>query len=95
MVTRSFTLYKGFRIHLLEEADFRKDATGRYIVCVHIEKPQLDNLRHFEVPQCFASTLEEAQQVSVEQAMRLIDGRPGPMGVKTRRRRAKTLASKT
>lgn len=82
MVTRSFTLYKGFRIHLLEEADFRKDRKGRYIVGVHIEKPQLDNLRHFEVPECFASTLEEAQHASVEQAMRIIDQHIGLGGKK-------------
>lgn len=75
MVTRSFTIYKGYRIHLLEEPDFRRDAKGRYVVSVHIEKPQLDSTNHIEIPDCFASSLEEAQQVSVEQAMRIIDGR--------------------
>jgi hypothetical protein len=75
MVTRSFTIYKGYRIFLLEEGDFRKDAKGRFAISVHIEKPELENTRHVEVPDCYASSLEEAQQMSVEQAMRIIDGR--------------------
>lgn len=74
MVTKSYTLYKGFQIHLLEEDDFRKDALGRYVVRVHIRRPGFRKPKHFEVPDCFALSLEEAQQMSVEQAMRIIDG---------------------
>jgi hypothetical protein len=82
MVTHSFTIYKGYRIFLLEERDFRRNADGRYAVSVHIEKPELENMKHIEVPDCFASSLEEAQQMSVEQAMRIIDGDPDPIGGK-------------
>lgn len=75
MVTRSFTIYKGYRIFLLEENDFRRDERGRYAVSVHIERPPVENTKHIEVPDCYAASLEEAQQASVEQAMRIIDGR--------------------
>jgi hypothetical protein len=87
MVTRSFTIYKGYRIFLLEEHDFRRETDGRYAVSVHIEKPELDNMKHVEVPDCFAGSLEEAQQMSVEQAMRMIDDGPDPFAGKGRSRR--------
>lgn len=80
MVTRSFTIYKGYRIFLLEDDDFRKDTLGRYAVSVHIEKPELQAWRRIEVPECYAATLEEAQQVSVKQAMLIIDGSFDPSG---------------
>lgn len=83
MVTNAFTLYKGFRIHLLEEDDFTKDAQDRYLVHVHITKPGMLAASQLEVPGCFASTLEQAQELSVAQAMRIIDAGLDPSGRKS------------
>jgi hypothetical protein len=87
MVTKSFTLYKGFQIHMLEEGDFKRDAQGRYVVRVHIRRPGFRRPKHFEVPDCFAPTLEQAQQMSIEQAMRIIDAGLDPSSKQRRDRR--------
>jgi hypothetical protein len=68
-----YTLYKGFRIYLPAEADFEKDGKGRYAVHVRPRREHAKYLKRIEVPDCFGKDLHDAQTLSIEMAMRLID----------------------
>jgi len=73
MVSRFFTIYKGCRIHLPEDSDYDKDCDGRYHVFVVIA--DLGGKNHIRRPidGCCANALDEAQRLSIQHAMRLID----------------------
>lgn len=73
MVTDAFTVYKGYRIHLLEEADYQKDVEGRYVVFVVIAKLDGSKQVYHRVPDCFGQNLAEAQALSMHHGMRLVD----------------------
>jgi hypothetical protein len=78
METAGYTLHKGFRIYLPEEGDFRRDALGRYIVHVRMRRERAQYLKRIEIPDCHAADLHQAQALSIEQAIRLIDDKNHP-----------------
>ncbi len=85
-VPAGYTLHKGFRIYLPEEADFARDRRGRYVVHVRMRRERARHLKRIEIPDCFASDLREAQELSIEQAMRLINDKNHPWLKRVRRR---------
>lgn len=81
-----YTLHKGFRIYLPEEADFEKDGKGRYVVHVRLRREHARYLKRIEVPDCFGKDLHDAQTLSIEMAMRLIDDKNHPWLKRVRKR---------
>lgn len=81
-----YTLHKGFRIYLPEESEFRRDRHGRYVVHVRMRRERSRRLKRIEIPDCFASDLREAQELSIELAMRLINDKNHPWLKRVRRR---------
>jgi hypothetical protein len=75
--------YKGYRLYLPEEADFQKDVQGRYIIHVLIAKLDTAEPERIRISNCFAWDLKDAQELSIQQGMRLVDtglvpGSPAP-----------------
>lgn len=81
-----YTLHKGFRIYLPEEEDFEKDDNGRYVVHVRLRREHSRYLKHIEIADCFGKDLHDAQTLSIEMAMRLIDDKNHPWLKRVRKR---------
>lgn len=69
----AYRTYKGHRLYLPEEADFQKDVQGRYIVHVLIARLDAAEPDRIRISNCFAWDLKGAQELSIQQAMRLVD----------------------
>ena len=69
----AYRTYKGFRLYLPEDADFRRDVQGRYIVHVLIARLDAEMPERIRVSNCYAWDLREAQELSIQQAMSMID----------------------
>lgn len=69
----AYRTYKGYRLYLPEEADFQKDRQGRFIVHVLLAKLDVEVPERIRVSNCYAWDLREAQELSIQQAMRMID----------------------
>jgi len=69
----AYRTYKGFRLYLPEDVDFQRDVQGRYIVHVLIAKLDVDVPESIRVSNCYAWDLREAQELSIQRAMAMID----------------------
>lgn len=68
-----YTLYKGHKLHYPLGHDLLKDRDGRYAVYAVMSKPWSSAIERYVIPGCFASTLREAEQLSIGHAKRLVD----------------------
>jgi hypothetical protein len=77
--TNFYRLYKGWEIYYPMGHDLLRDIDGRYAVYAVVSQPRSNTVERVVVPGCFALTFREAEQLSIQHAMRLVDER-GPAG---------------
>jgi hypothetical protein len=71
--------YRGFRLHLVGEDGFARDAHGRYIVHILISEIGVDRVIHVRLPNCAAWTSDEAEKLSWTYGRQLIDEKIFPL----------------
>lgn len=74
---RSYAAYKNYRIYLPYPDAFRQNAEGDYLVHVEIGWESGGSRISIPIPDCVAKSYQVALQLSVDQAMTLIN-RGGP-----------------
>jgi hypothetical protein len=81
---RSYTKYKGYRIYIPREGNFSTTALGRLTVHMELSDEKTGDHECLAIAGCIADGYEQACQMSIEQAMLIVDlrtnaGNFGPM----------------
>lgn len=76
---RLHTDYLGFRLYLVGEDGFARDAAGRYIVHVLISRIGEPRVHSVRIPNCVAWSSQEAEKLSWAHGRRLVDEKLFPL----------------
>ena len=72
-INRSYAAHKGFRIFLPGPDSFRQNAQGVYLVHVEVGSETGDAMVNIPIADCVATSYQDALQLSVDNAMNLIN----------------------
>lgn len=73
-MVRSYSVYKNRRIYIPDARDFEIDSLGRFKVFSMFEEPDSRAIRRVSIPDCTAPDYNQAIRLSIDYAMRIIDG---------------------